>query len=98
VSKTSAQESITIPLSLHSIIISSIPVSISTLGCFCYIGPDLQTTYIVGLWIIAAWQYDVMATLPIATNPFPIVLAGVATHFSAYLYMCGPPLYIWLCI
>jgi hypothetical protein len=51
----------------------------------------------VGLWIIAAWRYDVMATLPIATNPFPIVLAGVATHCSAYLYMCGP-LCVRLCI
>jgi hypothetical protein len=32
------------------------------------------TSILVGLWVIAAWRYDVMATLPLPQNRLLIVL------------------------
>jgi hypothetical protein len=35
---------------------------------------------LVGLWDIAAWRYDVMATLPLPQNRLPICPPSVATR------------------
>jgi hypothetical protein len=44
-------------------------------------------------WIMGLLPYGNMMSwphFPLPQTASPIVLAGVATHCSAYLYMCGP--------
>jgi hypothetical protein len=43
--------------------------------------------HLVGLWDIAAWRYDVMATFPCHRTAFLLSLCGYT--LSTYLYMCG---------